>query len=98
MNGPLELMKVAPCFMKFQRIGGTLFFSQDVRQGNKFILPLGLQKINDCCCVSMARELKKWEEHKATLPLTKGELDRLKSRISQSQHFWHTLGFDTRGT
>ena len=30
---------------------------------------------------AMAREWKKWDEHKATLPLTQGELRMLKSRL-----------------
>ena len=30
---------------------------------------------------AMAREWKKWEEHKATLPLTQGELCMLESRF-----------------
>ena len=41
---------------------------------------------------AMAREWKKWEEHKAALPLTQGELRMLKSRFpSLSQNCWHPL-------
>ena len=42
---------------------------------------------------AMAREWKKWEEHKATLPLTLGDFS-----ISKSQNCLHALGFDTQGT
>ena len=36
---------------------------------------------------AMAREWKKWEEHKATLPLTQGELRMLKSRFPNLNFF-----------
>ena len=80
MNGPLELTKEVPCSMKSPRIGLTRFFSQDARQEKRSILLQGLQKISVRCSV-MAREWKKWEEHKATFPLTQGEVRILKSRL-----------------
>ena len=46
----------------------------------------------------MGREWKKWEEHKATLPLTQGELRMMKSRFPNLKNCWHALGFDTQGT
>ena len=43
---------------------------------------------------AVEREWKKWEEHKATLPLTQGELRMLKSRLSNLE-IGHALGFLT---
>ena len=41
---------------------------------------------------AMEREWKKWEEHKATLPLTQGETAHVEISISKCQNCWHALG------
>ena len=42
-------MKDALCSMKFQSIGDTQFFSEDVRQRMKSVLHQSLQKTSGCC-------------------------------------------------
>ena len=62
------------------RIGATQFFSQDVRQGKVYFASESPEN-QRLLLAAMEREWKKWEEHKATLPLTQGELRMLKSRF-----------------
>ena len=63
------------------RIGATRFYSQDVRQGKKSIFASESPENQRLLLAAMEREWKKWEEHKATWPLTQGELRMLKSRF-----------------
>ena len=81
MIGLLDLTEEAPCSMKSTRIGATRFFSQDVRQEKRFIFASESPENQRLLLAAMAREWKKWEKHKATLPLTQGELRMLKSRF-----------------
>ena len=67
--------------MKSPRIGVTRFFSQDARQEKKVHFASESPENQRLLLAAMAREWKKWEEHKATLPLTQGELRMLKSRF-----------------
>ena len=66
---------------KSTRIGATRFFSQDVWQEKRFILLPQSPENQRLLLAAMAREWKKWEEHKATLPLTQGELRMLNTRF-----------------
>ena len=77
MNGPLELTKEVRGSMKSPRIGVTRFFLKDARQEKRSESPENQRLL----LAAMAREWKKWEEHKATLPLTQGELRMLWSRF-----------------
>ena len=47
---------------------------------------------------AMEREWKKWEEHKATLPLTQGDLHLLKSRFPNLKIVGTRCVFDVQGT
>ena len=51
------------------RIGEDVYFASESPENQRLLL------------AAMERECRKWEEHKATLPLTQGELSMLKSRF-----------------
>ena len=81
MNGPLELMKVAPLFNEIPRDWRQLCFSHRTCGKETSLFCLRVSRKSTIVACAMAREWKKWEEHKPTLPLTQGEVDRLKSRF-----------------
>ena len=64
------------------RIGATRFFLTGRAARKKVYFASESPANQRLLLVAMEREWKKWEEqHKATLPLTQGELRMLKSRF-----------------
>ena len=81
--------------MKFQRIGDIqLFLNRTCDSESKSVLHQSLQKNQRLLLPAMASERKKWEEHKATLPLTQGELRMLWSRFRELSIVGTRMGFD----
>ena len=79
MIGLLDLMKEAPCLI--QRIGAHSIFLTGRAARKEVYFASESPENQRLLLAAMEREWKKWEEHKATLPLTQGELRMLKSRF-----------------
>ena len=63
------------------RIGATRFFPIGRAARKEVYFASESPENQRLLLAAMEREWKKWEEHKATLPLTQGELHMLKSRF-----------------
>ena len=84
--------------MKSTRIGATRFFLTGRAARKEVYFASESPENQRLLLAAMAREWKKWEEHKAALPLTQGELRMLKSRFPSLKVVGTRWVFDTQGT
>ena len=80
MIGLLDLMEEARCSVKSKKDWHHSIFLTG-REARKEVYFASESPENQWLLAAMEGEWRKWEEHKATLPLTQGELRMLKSRF-----------------